>query len=277
MLTADMIAALRCPICQSGLSPSPRALRCEHAHSFDLAKQGYAFLGTGKRLPEGDNAAMIEARCDFLGKGHFAPLTTAVAQAARSGLVVDLGAGPGHYLAAVLQRHHDAQGLAFDVSKAALRRAARAHPRAGAVLADTWGQLPLADGCVDVLLNIFAPRNGEQMRRVLRPDGQLVVVTPEPGHLLELRQRLALLNVDESKQQRLAASLSGFSQLTDEVLSWPMELSAHDARQLVLMGPNAFHEGDREPGAMTVTASVRLSTWTGRPLPTRPAAHDEVL
>jgi 23S rRNA (guanine745-N1)-methyltransferase len=257
------------------MSPVSRALACEHAHSFDLARQGYVFLGTGKKLPEGDSAAMVEARSGFLGKGHFAPLTSAVAQACRDGLIVDLGAGAGHYLAEVLERHPGAQGLAFDVSKAALRRAARVHPRAGAVLADTWSTLPLADGCADVLLNIFAPRNGEQMLRVLRPNGLLVVVTPEPGHLLELRQRLALLNVDESKQQRLAATLSGFTQLTDEVLTWPMELSADDARNLVLMGPNAFHEGDRDPGAMRVTASVRLSTWTGRPLPSRPPARDE--
>ena len=62
-----------------------------------------------------------------------------------------------------------AQGLAFDVTKPALRRAARAHPRVGAVLADTWGPLPLADGSADVLLNVFAPRNGPEMRRVLRP------------------------------------------------------------------------------------------------------------
>ncbi len=269
-----MIGALRCPVCQTGLSPHSGALRCEHAHSFDLARQGYVFLGTGKKLPEGDSAQMIEARCAFLGSGHFAPLTAAVAQASRSGLIVDLGAGPGHYLAEILQRHEAAQGLAFDVSKAALRRAARAHPRAGAVLADTWGVLPLHDDSADVLLNVFAPRNGQEMLRVLRPAGLLIVVTPEPGHLAELRQRLGLLKVDESKQERLAITLQGFTQLTETVLSWPMELSATDARNLVLMGPNAFHEGDRHPEAMTVTASVRLSTWTGRPLPTRRAARD---
>jgi 23S rRNA (guanine745-N1)-methyltransferase len=101
------------------------------------------------------------------------------------------------------------------------------------------------------------------------------VVTPEPGHLLELRERLGLLKVDESKQERLAVSLSTFTQLSDEVLTWRMQLPAADARNLVLMGPNAFHQGHRDPGPMTVTASVRISTWTGRPLPTRPAARDE--
>ena len=46
---------------------------------------------------------------------------------------------------AVLAALPDAVGLALDVSKPALRRAARAHPRAAAALADTWQRLPLAD------------------------------------------------------------------------------------------------------------------------------------
>ena len=58
------------------------------------------------------------------------------------------------------RRCPDAVGLALDVSKPALRRAARAHPRAAAALADTWQRLPLADASTAVLLNVFAPRNG---------------------------------------------------------------------------------------------------------------------
>lgn len=269
-----MIAALRCPLCRDGFSPQPGALRCGNGHHFDLAKQGYVFLGTGKKLPEGDTATMVEARCAFLGAGHFAPLTEAVAQAAAGDLIVDLGAGPAHYLAAALHRHEAAQGLAFDVSKPALRRAARAHPRGGAVLADTWGSLPLADASVDTILNIFAPRNGSEMLRVLRPDGLLVVVTPQPEHLGELRERLGLLAVDESKQERLSQALQGFTLVSEAAIEWRMDLRADAARDLVLMGPNAFHAGDRDPGPMRVTASVRLARWKGRPLPSRPAARD---
>ena len=134
------------------------------------------------------------------------------------------------------------------MSKAALRRAARAHPRAGAVLADTWGSLPLADGSVDVLLNIFAPRNGDEMRRVLRPGGLLVVVTPEPGHLRRAAAAAgAARRWTSPNRSAWPPPCSGFTQLSEQVLTWPMELSAADARNLVLMGPNAFHEGDRDP------------------------------
>lgn len=269
-----MIAALRCPLCHKPLEPAGSNLRCAAGHSFDVAKQGYVHLGTGKKLPDGDTADMIEARSAFLAKGHFAPLQTALAATVPEGLIVDLGAGPGHYLAALLDQRPNARGLAFDVSKPALKRAARAHPRAGAVLADTWGELPLADESVDVLLNIFAPRNGAQMRRVLRPDGLLIVVTPEQDHLIELREELGLLMVDESKQERLSNTLRDFVPVDDNRITWQMQLTAEDAVLLVAMGPNAFHGRAKSTGDRVVTASVRLSTWKGRPLPNHRADRD---
>lgn len=179
-------------------------------------------------------------------------------------LVVDLGAGTGYYLAAVLDAWPAAEGLAFDVSKAALRRAAKAHPRAGAVLADTWGALPLADGSVDLLLNVFAPRNGAQMRRVLKPGGLLVVVTPTEHHLAELREQLGLLAVHPSKAERLAQELRDFAPAGEQLLEWQLDLTAAEAADLIAMGPNAFHEQARATAAVTCTASVRIGTYRPR-------------
>lgn len=269
-----MIAALRCPVCARSLQAVPpgQALRCPAGHSFDLAKQGYVNLGVGRRLPEGDTAEMVQARVDFLSAGHYAPLTTHLAEHELAGdlghsgdlgpLVVDLGAGTGHYLVAVLDALPQAYGLAFDVSKPALRRAARAHPRAGAVLADTWGPLPLADGCVDLLLNVFAPRNGSEMRRVLKDDGVLIVVTPTPRHLSELREALGLLSVDSAKEQRLADELSEFTGYAEHVLEWRLDLTAAQAEALVRMGPNAHHQQGRGVVPTVCTASVRIGVYT---------------
>lgn len=182
-------------------------------------------------------------------------------------LVVDLGAGTGHYLAAVLDGCAEANGLAFDVSKAALRQAAKAHPRAGAVLADTWGTLPLADASVDVLLNVFAPRNGAQMRRVLKSGGLLIVVTPTERHLAELREQLGLLSVDPSKAERLAVELRDFTLADERLLEWPLDLTAAEADDLIAMGPNAFHDRARATGPVTCTASVRIGQY--RPTPSK--------
>ncbi len=46
-------------------------------------------------------------------------------------------------------------GLALDVSKAALRRAAKAHSRCGAALCDVWHELPVSDGAAQAVLSVF--------------------------------------------------------------------------------------------------------------------------
>ena len=135
---------------------------------------------------------MVAARAEFLGAGHYAPLVRRLAALAAEvapdeGIVLDAGANIGHYLAAVLDTR---PGLALDLSAIALRRAARARPGIGAVVWDIWRPWPVQDGCAGLLLNVFAPRNGAEFRRVLRADGALLVVTPGPEHLAELGARI---------------------------------------------------------------------------------------
>ena len=43
-MTPATAAALRCPVCGGPLLLNARTLRCPKAHSFDLAREGYAYL-----------------------------------------------------------------------------------------------------------------------------------------------------------------------------------------------------------------------------------------
>ena len=124
--------------------------------------------------------------------------------------VLDCGAGTGYYAARLLNEDHDRRALALDVSVAAIRRAARAHERMAAVVADAWRPLPIADGVVDVIVSVFAPRNPAEFHRVLAPGGSLITVVPWPEHLVELRRPLGLLDVEPAKTDRLDTSLAGF-------------------------------------------------------------------
>lgn len=277
MLTA-VVEALRCPVCGGPLDEVARALRCAAGHAFDVARQGYVNLVTGRPGAAGDTAGMVAARAGFLEAGHFAPLSDALAalaaeQAPAAGLVVEVGAGTGHHLAAVLERLPGRAGLALDASKHAARRAARAHPRAAAAVADVRRRLPLADGAAGLLLDVFAPREGAEFRRVLRPDGALLVVTPAPEHLAELRGPLGLLEVDPGKERRLAAALGRwFRRAEARACAFPLRLARREAALVAAMGPSAHHLDPAAlaaavaalPEPLEVGAAVRLEVY--RPL-----------
>ena len=275
----DILPWLRCPVCGAELTLDQNALRCPARHSFDVAKQGYAnLLPGGAHTGTADSAEMVAARVDFLSAGHYAPIAAALAGAVPGGTrrIVDLGAGTGYYLGQVLAAAPTAHGLALDISKFALRRAAKAHPRAGAVVCDAWQPLPLRDGVADVVLNVFAPRRGEEIRRVLRPGGLLLVITPTPRHLGELVRELGLLGVDDRKDERLAKALEPHlaPQGADEV-TFTMKLSHAEVATVVGMGPSAWHtDADTLaeriaalPDPVDVTASVLLSRFAALPSP----------
>jgi 23S rRNA (guanine745-N1)-methyltransferase len=281
---------LRCPVCEDTLTRAdPRTLRCPRGHSLNIAKQGYASLATGRTPHSGDTTEMITAREAFLAAGHYAFIADAVTAAARqavgtppdapqtgpapgpdvsAGLVVDAGTGTGYYLARALDALPHLAGLGLDVSKPALRRAARAHDRAAAALADLWRPLPLASASVSVILNVFAPRNGAEYRRILRPGGALLVVTPAAGHLRELIDAGGLIRVDPQKSERLAATLGAhFTAGPAATHARRLRLSGEEIRTLVGMTPSARHVTlSRLPKEdIDVTAAVDVTVFHPAP------------
>ncbi|MEU9879114.1 putative RNA methyltransferase [Streptomyces phaeochromogenes] len=279
----DAVRYLRCPHCLDTMVMADDALRCKLGHTFDMAKQGYVNLLRGAAKFSADTADMVAARADFLAAGHYEPVAEALSALVRDtapvptsgdpGCVVDIGGGTGYYHARVLSELPQSEGILLDISKFAARRAARAHPRISAVVADAWDTLPFADGAASVVLNVFAPRNPAELRRILRPEGVLLVVTPQPDHLRELVDALGLLRVDEQKDERLAGRFAtDFTEVARVRSRSTMSLDHKALPQLVGMGPNAWHQqgGGLEerisllPEPCDVTLSVTLTAY--RPL-----------
>jgi 23S rRNA (guanine745-N1)-methyltransferase len=275
----DVLHLLACPHCAAPVGRRGRSVTCPNGHSFDVARHGYLSLLPGDaRLGSADTAEMVAAREAFLDAGHFAPLAEALGDEAEralgaradslgDGCIVDLGAGTGWYLARVLERLPGRLGLALDLSKHALRRAARAQPRIAAVRCDVWSGLPVRDGAGALGLSVFAPRNGAEIARVLRPEGALVVVTPTERHLAELVSAHGLLTVDERKHERLGAALDAHLDFERRVeREWSLALTPADVANAVSMGPSAHHVEMDEPPAepMRATASVAISIYRRR-------------
>lgn len=291
---ADVLTALRCPHDGGELALATQAphpiVGCARGHRFDVARQGYLNLLTDPAPAAADTAAMVSARLDVLRAGHLDPLSEALALAARTAwsapppsgegrragypgggpsLVVDLGAGPGHHLAVVIEATGGRAGLAVDLSKHAARRATRAHPRVGAVVADVRN-LPMGDATAEVVLVVFAPRAVGEIARILRPGGVLVVATPEPDHLTELSGPLGLLSIDPGKPAALDVALAGIAERVDRrTLRWQRDLPAAAARAIALSGPSAHHLDvvvleaaiEQLPPVQPVTFAVTLSTY----------------
>ncbi|WP_334173362.1 methyltransferase domain-containing protein [Sinomonas sp.] len=244
---------LRCPVCAGGWRTSDgvgRSLVCSAGHRFDAARQGYInFLtGRGTRFRP-DTAEMVAARERFLAAGHYAAVAAAVADAAapaltddgRIGAALDAGAGTGYYLAALLSRAPGARAVALDLSRHALGRAAKLAGTT-AVVWDLWRPLPLPDGAVDAVLDVFAPRNFPEFARALRQDGVACVVTPQADHLAALRDVLPMLDVPPGKADDVERSAGAhFDRVEVRSVRFGLELDPEAAADLALMGPAGHH------------------------------------
>jgi len=274
---------LRCPVCAGRLSLGERALTCSRGHSFDIARQGYVNLTAGQSGPgTGDTAAMVAAREEFLGAGHYRPIAEAVRSLAlrglagrlagdhdEDGLVVDLAGGTGYYLARVLDALPGRSGLCVDLSAPALRRAARAHPRAAAIGADAWRPLPLAGRSASLMLSVFGPRNAVETSRVLAPGGTMIVAAPGTAHLEELREPIGIIGVEGSKSQRIADAFGDYEPAGEADVRFGLRLDHTGLTALVAMGPSARHIAPETltarigamPSPVMVTADVQVRAF----------------
>ena len=186
-----MIPAYRCPHCGQGLVEHERDFQCAAGHRFDRAREGYVNLLPGGRLkgrPAGDDESMVRARRTVFDAGLYHPIIDAVAAAVAAvqpACILDAGCGEGSYLARATEVT-GANGWGIDISKSAVRRAARRHPAHHYAVASSYA-LPFADGTFAALINVFSPRDFSEMTRVLEPGGIAVVVTPGPHHLAQLK------------------------------------------------------------------------------------------
>lgn len=255
---------LACPVCTRPLSASAdgRAWTCDQGHSFDLARHGYVNLLGARPPANADTAEMVAARERVLNSGLYDPIADAVARRlARCSTILEAGAGTGFYLARALGER-DARGVALDVSVAAARRAARAHPRAASVVADTWGTLPLLPGRLSAVLCVFAPRNMAEFARVLASGGLLVVVTPTASHLAELRADYGLVGIEDDKDARLQRSAVGvFEPVARVGVEYRAGATASQVRDLIAMGPNAFHGVPDDVRGAEIGVSVTVSLF----------------
>jgi 23S rRNA (guanine745-N1)-methyltransferase len=195
--------------CRSPLTRQERRYLCENNHSFDVARSGYVNLlqpQDRRSKNPGDTVEAVAARRRFYERGD--PLIEALVRAApATGALLDVGCGEGSHLDA-FRRAYGVEAWGVDISVPAIELAAKTYGECSFVVANADRFLPFADASFDAVASITARMNAEEMRRVLHPDGVLVVVIPGAEDLVELREAVQGERIERDRVERTVAEFA---------------------------------------------------------------------
>lgn len=109
-------------------------------------------------------------------------------------VVLDLGCGTGYFTSQLQTAFPHAIVVGVDIAEGMLKFAREHHPSQSTWLCSDAETLPFADQSVDVIYSNFAlqwcanlPKLFSELRRVLKPDGELIFTTLGPDTLHELK------------------------------------------------------------------------------------------
>ena len=244
----------QCPLCHQPLTLNQRSYQCGNHHQFDQAKEGYVNLMPvqHKRSKDpGDNKEMMQARRRFLEGSHYNSMRSAVSELSRRYLVntnhqlLDIGCGEGYYTQhianALLEQNPQAKTYGLDISKTAIRFAAKRYPQVDFVVASSH-RLPFADQSLNAIVRIYAPCKAQELQRVLDENGVIITVTPAARHLYQLK---ALIYPQVQLHAETAEVIDGFELKHQEPLHYTMTLSGAEAFDLLQMTPFAWRASDQ--------------------------------
>ncbi|MBR3868282.1 MAG: methyltransferase domain-containing protein [Clostridia bacterium] len=183
---------LICPVCRNKLIKNERAYICEKNHSFDMAKEGYVNLLTGKHKAGeliGDNRDMARARRTFLEKGYYDFLADELSKyISQDDKLLDISCGEGYYTD-YMRRKTGADVSGFDISKEMIRLAAKKYKDVNFFVANI-AKIPVKSESIDVAVQICAPFSEKEFARILKKEGILLSVVPGKRHLWGLKELL---------------------------------------------------------------------------------------
>ena len=236
-----------CPLCQTPFIQTNNTQVCQNNHHFDIAKEGYLNLlpvqSKSSKNP-GDNQEMMIARRAFLSTGGYLPLADKVAEISERYLtntlqarILDLGCGEGYYTNILKQKQPNADVCGVDISKVAVRYAAKRYKNIDFCVASAY-QIPLADDTLDLMIRIYAPSKAEELQRLIKKSCYLITVTPAPRHLYQLRE-VIYEQINEHPEENEA--VDGFTKVEKVGLNYTLKIEhSQQLKDLINMTPFAW-------------------------------------
>ncbi len=213
--------------------------KCEHNHSYDIAKEGYVnLLPVQKKNSKnpGDSKEMIIARRSFLENGHYIPLIDKIIECIdpkENSLLLDAGCGEGYYGGQIADKIKSTTIIGFDISKEAIKKAAKKYKDQSFFIAGV-NEIPLTDASIDTYLTIFAPLEAGEINRLLTADGQVIIVSAGPNHMREIAEEIyeTFIPHDYNPIHKLK---DDFKEISYHNLTFQIDLTTRDDMYALLM------------------------------------------
>jgi len=214
-----------------------------------MAKEGYLNLlpvQHKKSKEPGDSRAMMRARRNFLEAGFFQPMAKVIAALISTHRIenspmhiLDMGCGEGYYsrqMEALIDNPENLDLHGIDIAKNAIFAAAKKQTNAHFIVA-SCKRMPFADNYFDLLLRVYAPSNDAEVERLLKPNGLLLLVTPGPRHLWQLKE---FIYKKVTEHVINIALPEGFKVLETQRISYKIKPDQEQRMALLQMTPYAW-------------------------------------
>lgn len=254
-----------CPVCGQLLNKFDNSLKCSDGHCFDISKNGYVNLLTGKsKKGHGDDKIMVKARHDFLLTEHYSHLKSAICDEIRAfsdntDCMLDSGCGEGYYTkdfcSAFDKGGKEVYGI--DVSKEALKIASKVCPKVNFAVASAY-KLPFSDNSFGLVTSLFAPLAVEEFHRVLDKNGIFITVIPLENHLFNLK-RAVYDTPYRNKPEN--TDLKGFELISSVEVKKDIRLSCNnDIKNLFMMTPYYYKTSSRDQEKLNCIDKLDVET-----------------
>ena len=247
-----------CPVCGMPLDFGEKTACCANGHSFDRSREGNVNLILNGSPSAGDDPLMAAARRRFLSGGYYSHLLNALKDTLRDfvsegGTVVDACCGEGYFTNALQDAFPFAGFYGFDLSRRALRYAAKSSKKA-LFFAANISSVPVKSGAADILLHIFAPVNEKEFLRILSPDGVFVNVFPGRNHLMGIKR---VLYDSPRENDEISGISDAFRVISSKKVSATVSLDESALQDLICMTPYFYRTPKNKlEAAMKMSSAV---------------------
>lgn len=222
------------------------SLICRNRHCFDISRYGYVNLLLKSPPKTNYSKQSFNNRHQVLEYGMYdvvlEKITQFISDTPSIKSILDVGCGEGFYARQVQQRTAR-RIFAFDLSKEAIQIASK-KDKCKVVnwfIADL-SKIPLKDGSMDCILDIFSPAHYKEFQRLLSSNGYVIKVIPTKNHLREIRTKVVahLKNPDYSNQSVIEYFEKYLKTISRETVSATIQLSPEQRMSFIEMTPLLF-------------------------------------